>query len=298
MNLKMEVKNCWGVIVTFFPDTDFENNIALIHQQIQNLVIIDNSAEQHVQKRLEAIAKSYNATLIINDKNLGIAEALNQGVEHVQQTAAEWLFCFDQDSQIRSDYFEIMRRSASSQTSRLFLLGCNYINVRSNKPKIPLCSKSSDKFELVERKTVITSGMLVPMPLINLIGAFRADYFIDSVDHEYCLRARKHKYPVLMTREIGMSHLIGTNEISPNWFMSLVPRHNTLRKYYMTRNALLTVQEYWRTEKMWGVKQLVRIIAEACSIILFEDNKRAMLSAMLKGARDAFKQRTGALDNG
>jgi rhamnosyltransferase len=294
MNVKIEAENCWGVIVTFFPNTDFEKNIELIHQQIQNIVIVDNSAEQNVHKRLEVIAKTYNTTLIKNDKNLGIAEALNQGVEHVQLTSAEWLFCFDQDSQIRPDYFDIMCRSASSQTSRFFLLGCNYIDARSNRPRIPLC-KLSDRFELVERKTVITSGMLIPMPLIDSIGVFRADYFIDSVDHEYCLRARKYKYPVLMTREVGMSHLIGVNEPGSNRFTSLVPRHNSTRKYYMTRNALLTVKEYWPTEKMWGLKQFVRIIVETCAVILFEGDKRKKLGAMRKGLCDALKQQSGAL---
>ena len=294
MNVKIEAKSCCGVIVTFFPDKDFEKNIALIHQQIQNVVIVDNSAAHNVHTRLEGIAKTYNATLIKNDKNLGIGEALNQGVEHSKLTGAEWLFCFDQDSQIRPDFFDIMCRAASSQTNRYFLLGCNYIDAKSNRSRIPLC-KQGARCELVERKTVITSGMLIPIPLIELIGDFRADYFIDSVDHEYCLRARKNKYPVLITPEVGMSHLIGANEPGSNCFTSLVPRHNSTRKYYMTRNALLTAKEYWSTEKMWGLKQLVRIIVETLSVILLEDDKRKKLSAMLKGFRDAFKQQTGAL---
>lgn len=41
-----------------------------------------------------------------------------------------------------------------------------------------------------ERKTLITSGMLIPLSLFGKIGMFREDYFIDSVDHEFCLRAR------------------------------------------------------------------------------------------------------------
>jgi rhamnosyltransferase len=294
MSVKIEAENCCGVVVTFFPDKDFEKNIALICQQIQNVVIVDNSAEHSVHKRLEEIAKTYNATLIKNGKNEGIGEALNQGIEHSKKTGAEWLFCFDQDSQIRPSFFDIMRLAAISQTNRYFLLGCNYIDAKSNRPRIPL-SNQGVQCDVVERKTVITSGMLVPMPLIELIGVFCADYFIDSVDHEYCLRARKYKYPVLMTREVGMSHLIGVNESGSNRFASLVPRHNSTRKYYMTRNALLTAKEYWPTEKMWGLKQFVRIIVETCAVILFEGDKRKKLSAMLKGLCDALKQQSGAL---
>ncbi len=294
MNVKIEAKNCCGVVVTFFPDKDFEKNFALIYQQIKNLVIVDNSASGHVHKRLDGIAETYNATLIKNEKNLGVGEALNQGVEYSKLMGAEWFFCFDQDSQIRPDFFDIMSRAAPSQTNSYFLLGCNYIDEKSNRPRITLC-KQGALCELVERKTVITSGMLIPMPLVELIGGFRADYFIDSVDHEYCLRVRKRNYPVLMTREIGMSHLIGDNQSGLNRFTSLVPRHNSIRKYYMTRNALLTAKEYWSTEKIWGLKQLVRIVVETLSVILFEDDKRGKLGAMVKGIRDGIKQQSGAL---
>jgi len=294
MSLKLEAKNCCGVVVTFFPDENFEKNLALIHQQIPNVIIVDNSANENVDKRLEAIVKTCNITVIKNDKNMGIGEALNQGVEYSKKIGAAWLFCFDQDSQIRSDFFGIMSRAVSLQTNNYFLLGCNYINAKSNTPRIPLC-KRGGQCELVHRKTVITSGMLVPMPVADLIGGFRADYFIDSVDHEYCLRARRNKYPVLMTREVAMSHLIGANELGSNRFTSLIPRHNSIRKYYMTRNALLTAKEYWSTEKMWGSKQLVRIVVEIISVILLEDDKRKKLRAMLRGLSDGIKQQSGAL---
>lgn len=294
MSVKIEAKDCCGVVVTFFPDADFEKKFSLICQEIKNVVVVDNSAAGDVHTRLEEIVKTHNAALIKNTRNLGIGEALNQGIGHSKQTGAEWLFCFDQDSQIRPGFFDIMRRAVSFQTNRYFLLGCNYIDTKNDRPRIPLCKQGSP-CEPVELKTVITSGMLIPIPLVELIGVFRADYFIDSVDHEYCLRARKNKYPVLITREVGMSHLIGANEPGSNRFTSLVPRHNSMRKYYMTRNALLTAKEYWRTEKVWGGKQIVRILVEACSVILIEEDKRNKLSAMLKGFRDAVKQRIGSL---
>lgn len=293
MSAKIEAKDCSGVVVTFFPDVDFEKKFSLICQEIKNVVIVDNSAAQDVHIRLEDIVKTHNATLIKNTRNLGIGEALNQGVEHSKQIDAKWLFCFDQDSQIRPGFFDIMSRAVSFQKNRYFLLGCNYIDAKTHKPRIPLCEQGF-LCEPIERKTVITSGMLVPMALVELIGVFRADYFIDSVDHEYCLRARRNKYPVLMTREVGMSHLIGAKQAGSNYFTTLVPRHNPTRKYYMTRNALLTTKEYWTTEKVWGCKQIVRILVEMCSIILFEDDKQKKLNAMLKGFRDAVKQKTGS----
>lgn len=294
MSVKIETNSCCGVVVTFFPDESFEKNIALIFDQIQNVIIVDNSATHEVHKRLEEIAKKYSATLIKNDENLGIAEALNQGVEYSKQIGAEWLLCFDQDSRIKSDFIDLMRVSANFQPDRNFLLGCNYIDAKSNRPRIPV-GKLNSRSEVVERKTVITSGMLVPMHLLELIGGFRADYFIDSVDHEFCLRARRNNFRVLMTLEIGMSHLIGAHEPGQNRVTSFIPRHNSVRKYYMTRNALLTAKEYWPSEKMWGMKQVVRIIVETLSVILFEDDKQKKLIAIFKGFRDAVKNQSGAL---
>jgi rhamnosyltransferase len=50
-----------------------------------------------------------------------------------------------------------------------------------------------------ETVTTITSGSLVSLTVFQLLGGLRDDFFIDCVDHEYCLRARAHGFRVMIT---------------------------------------------------------------------------------------------------
>ncbi len=288
----MEVNNCCGVVVTFFPDDKFETNFSLIVQQIPNVVIVDNSAAVDVQHRLEKLVAQYNTKLVKNSKNLGIGEGLNQGIDYAKEVGAKWLFCFDQDSAVKANYFDVMNRASSLLLSERFILGCNYLNTKNNRPRHTR-RYSKGLNGLIVKKTVITSGMLIPLSLVDAIGYFRADYFIDSVDHEYCLRARKNGCKVLLTSEVGLYHEIGLNQTESKPLVSVVPQHSPLRKYYMTRNTLVTSKNYWHEEKLWGIKQVVRIVIELISVLLFEDSKREKLRAMVSGIRDAMRGRLG-----
>ena len=60
-----------------------------------------------------------------------------------------------------------------------------------------------------ERKTVITSGCLVDAAFAREIGGFRDDFFIDQVDHEFCLRTRANGRRVAISAKPVMQHSVG-----------------------------------------------------------------------------------------
>ena len=79
-----------------------------------------------------------------------------------------------------------------------------------------------------------------------MIGAFREEFFIDSVDYDYCLRARSRGFRVIKLCRVGMIHSLGEaeqNDIGP--LKVYTTNHNPMRRYYMFRNSTVLAREYF-----------------------------------------------------
>ena len=87
-----------GIIVTYFPDPDFEIRLAAIAREISPVLVVDNTADAAMSDRLAAACKRCGCRLLLNRSNLGIAAALNRGFGELEQLGFIWAVAFDQDS--------------------------------------------------------------------------------------------------------------------------------------------------------------------------------------------------------
>ncbi len=60
---------------------------------------------------------------------------------------------------------------------------------------------------------MITSGSFVQLDILREIGGFKDELFIDSVDDEYCMRARDHGFAIIEATAFGTEHKIGAPRI-------------------------------------------------------------------------------------
>src|SRR5881296_3795995 len=70
-----------AVVVTYHPDELFPERIERLSTQVDSLVIVDNHSGEATVSMLRGIASCQSAKLLLNPENLGIAAALNIGVE-------------------------------------------------------------------------------------------------------------------------------------------------------------------------------------------------------------------------
>ena len=71
-------------IVAFNPDIDrLESNILNIRNQVEKLYVIDNASDN--LKDIEKLCDKYDAHLVANIENYGIAKALNQMCQFAQR---------------------------------------------------------------------------------------------------------------------------------------------------------------------------------------------------------------------
>lgn len=285
--------NCCAIIVVYFPDTAFFSRLDAWTACFQQLVLVSNGATEAFWQQFANYRAHSSATftLISNPHNLGIAAALNQGLNLALAQQFTWVVTFDQDTQCYPFLLQEFEHIYSNASDKPLLLGSNYWHAALNQPLMPENATGC----CFERKTIISSGMLLWTGLPAIIGYFREDYFIDSVDHEFALRARRHGYRVWISSRLLMHHHIGSARTDHRCRYLRIPEHSALRKYYIFRNCLTTVFSYARQEPVWCLRQFVRLAVELLAIIGYERPKLRKLRAAFLGLSHAVRGKMGEL---
>jgi rhamnosyltransferase len=282
-----EKKNICAVIVTYHPDASFSDHVKCIARQVGQVVVVDNHSDSDSVSMLQDSCKGLKVELILNDCNLGVAAALNQGVNLAHEMAFSWVLLFDQDT--RPLDFMVHTLAAVykgyPEKDRLALIGSNYY--KGDSGRVSYESGSDASCLWMTQKAVITSGSLLRVSVFREIGPFRDELFIDHVDHEYCLRARGRGFDVVVTCSPVMMHSIGTvtwhNFL---WRKAETSNHSALRRYYMARNDIVIAKEYMSTEPVWVLGKLYSRFTSIVLICFFEKHKLAKLKLSALGFLD------------
>ena len=286
------------MIVTYNPDDSFVARFQHLATQVGNVIVVDNhSADAAVCMLTEAIA-TLNLTLIANSENLGIASALNIGLERATAAGFEWVLLLDQDTLPALDMVEILREAYDQfpDKHRLAVIGSNFKNPRTGQTRYS--PEVTDGCCWREMEAVITSGSLVSICAFQEIGAYRSEYFIDCVDFEYCLRARSKGFKVIIAKKAGMWHAIG--ESTPRrllWKTVHPTRYSPVRRYYMMRNNIALAKEYLYQEPRWTLRTLNSVLKSLLVLCVFEDQKWAKIKiatmGLLDGLLSDFRRKLG-----
>lgn len=236
-----------AIIVTYQPDTGaLDLLIDSIADQVHGIVIADNSPD------MGDIAHRYAArpiTYLSMRTNIGIAAAQNTGIAHARTCGASHVILFDQDSRATTHMVQTLLAS-SRERPDTGSAGPRYVDERQDNPppfiriegwRLHRCQCSANATVPVDY--LIASGCLIPMSVVDVVGNMREDLFIDYVDIEWGLRARRHGYQSYGVCAANMAHSLGDTPIQ---FMGKnIPLHSPLRHYYHFRNAVLLYKEPW-----------------------------------------------------
>lgn len=279
-----------AVVAAFHPDPGLEDRLSLILPQVNSLIVIDNTPTALRKRRIKLPEMADRDTCLIeNTENLGVGAALNQGLEHAIRLGCEWLLTLDQDSTCHDDLVETLLTAKAICEPPPVIIGSNYFDPRNGTTKV----KQDRTPEFIDQITVITSGTLVDVHFATAIGGFRADYFIDQLDHEFCLRARANRGRVVISRKVVMKHSVG--EAGGAWLpvLGYLPNHSPLRKYYIARNSLVTITRHWREEPGWCLRRVIRLFLGLLLAVTLEKQRRNKAQAFIFGMLDALQRKMG-----
>jgi len=289
-----------AIVITYHPPDEFARVIERILPQVGAIVIVDNGSRDAKLTCLREIAAHPSIELICNGENLGIAKALNLGIQRASALGFAWVLLCDQDSYPNADMVASLDavRASFPDPAHLAVIGSGYDDELDMAGAPTGKERGGDEHGGMpwhDMESVITSGSLLSLAAFAAIGPFREEFFIDHVDTEFCLRARLKHYRVIKTRGALMSHAIGaptTHRIL--WMQKRTTNHAPDRRYYFTRNDTVLLHERGNHPAgLWILKGLTRSLRTCKRILLYEQMKTEKLTAVIGGWWDGVRGRLG-----
>ena len=290
-----------AVIVTFRPDLlALEAQLARLKPQVPAILLIDNASDATTRDALRGLAQAFSAALVENTCNLGIAAALNQGIARARAEGATHVLLMDQDSLPDADMVAQLHAGLARVTALgpVAAVGPVARDLRNGEPApfvrigFPLNRKiAAAAGEDVRCDFLITSGSLVPMAAVDVVGGMDADLFIDNVDLEWAFRAARAGHAAYGVGDARMGHRIGDGVRRLPLGASFV--HSPVRLYYMMRNRVLLYRRA-ATPAVWIAQDVPRALLKLLRFSLLVRPRGANARAMLAGVRDGIRGRVGA----
>ncbi len=142
--------------------------------------------------------------------------------------------------------------------------------------------------------TSMTSGALMPTWIFDKIGLFSAEYFIDQVDTEYCLRIRAAGYLVADSRSAILLHATGSPKKLRFPFFSFEPTNqNAQRRYYLSRNRVAVYKKYFRIFPGVISHAMYYASRETIKCLVAERDRPRKLRSFLLGTWDGLTGKMG-----
>lgn len=279
-----------AIVILYNPNEIVIGNIQSYINSVERLYIIDNT-EVPVTQITERLCELPNSVYLHDHENLGIATRLNQASSMARNDGYDWLLTMDQDSSFKEDtlinYLKCVNTFKEKGTISMF--GISYFE-----------EKTGNQFcNSIKVNHLITSGSLLNLQLVPVIGGFDENLFIDEVDFEYCLRSVLKRFGIFRFTNIFLTHNLGETSYHRSFKNSkLTSRvlHSPERIYYMTRNLLYVRSKYRKTFTS-EIKLRKKILLNRFkNNILYNKKRFLVIKYIAKAYWDYKKNRMGKLE--
>ena len=188
-------------IVTYNPDINKLKQCFLsICRQVDAVLIVDN-ASYNIDKIKDLIKNfTIKKQVIVNNKNLGIAKALNQILNYASDNNFEWFLTLDQDSICNKKMIEIYKQYCLSDVAQI---SC----IIKDRNRGVINGKAFGEIDYC-----ITSGALNNTLKLKSVGGYDNEFFIDGVDIDVSLKLKKNGNRIIKVNYLGLLHEIGSGK--------------------------------------------------------------------------------------
>lgn len=286
-----------AVVVSYHPAAEIIANVAALLDQVDEVVIVDNGSGEETRGLLGRLGGYPKVSVIYSQENLGIAAALNIGVNHAKATGHQWVATFDQDSKVTPGMIKTMLRAYDMypEKERVAGLSPRYQNQSTGQIATSRSNFSdSDTLPYAEVLVVVTSGNLLKLSVFDAVGYFNEALFIDHVDTEFCLRCASLGYKILEVKDAILLHCTGVPVL--HRFLGkerTTTNHSIMRRYYIARNTIYVYKKFAFSYPAWVVLDAYKSLKVMIMLLLFETERRQKLAAIIRGVIHGLSGRMG-----
>ncbi|RJS45425.1 hypothetical protein [Nocardioides cavernaquae] len=283
------------IFVLFRPTSQHVENLRAARSQCDAIVAVDNTPEPDLALHDEFRAAGVD---VVDNRNAGgLAGAYNRGTELLLERGVELVFLLDQDSTIDDSFCQRMAADCAPLRGTPFLVGPRIHETRAGN-LMPLMPPTNPGFEVPEVdgltpvEFLISSGSAFSAEAFRVLGEFREDFFIESVDIEYGLRGWARGVPSFANTRVTLDQTTGNISVHGEKFTF---NHHAERCYYRARNYLFTLREYFPPRQ--AARALRFALQQVLLVLRFEDRKAQKVVATLAAVYDGLRGNLGRFED-
>jgi rhamnosyltransferase len=281
-----------AVVVFYRPDLNVAKRVlSSLAAQVDTIFAVDNTPGSSEDLSV-LVAEFAGASYLPLEDNKGIATAQNAGIRQSAATGHSHVLLLDQDSAVPPGMVGALLKAETKLLragARVAAVGPLYVDKKTNTLSYAIRYRwfrvnkvliDPSAIYPVESDWLISSGSLIRTSVLEEVGPMLDELFIDWVDAEWGMRARKLGLRSFVVPNASMDHSVGDS--SGRVLGHTINFHNLTRNYYIVRNAtyLLRPREMgWR----WVTVMLLKIPRHIAVHSWYSERKLRSL-AVLVGA--------------
>lgn len=264
-------------------------------------IVVDNASSDDSVKIISD--KFPNVTLITNKENLGFAEGSNIGIRYALEGGADYVFLLNNDAIIDEETVTELVQVAESD-DKIGIIGsriCCYdrpdriqsagahIGIKTGRVWYPDYGKSitTTDGKAVDVDAVSGTAMMVKREVIEKVGMLDPTFFCYFEDTDWCIRARKTGYRVVIVPMSKIWHKGGASTGGGATPTSI---------YYSVRNHLLVMNKnYPISDPFHRLFRDLSIIDLSLAYVLLSSkvDRTERIRALWGGIKDFYLKRLG-----
>lgn len=308
-----------AVVVSYQPDTAaLDQLVSRLLPQVAALVVVDNGSDAATVAHLAALVDGLvdepgdgptrpEAQLVALGRNVGVGAAQNLGIDRARQVGATHVLLSDDDSLPAPDMVErlVAALTAAAPADRVAAVGPVTVDPRTGSAPLVFTDQGLAPRRIPHLPTrdgaqvdvafLIASGCLVDLRALDDVGPMNADLFIDHVDLEWGVRARRAGWTLRVVVGARLEHALGDTTRQVPGRARAVHIQSPVRNYYTVRNTvhLIRTRFFHRAWRRGYRRWITRYIAY---YLLAVPPRATRARLMARGLRDAWTGRLGPLD--
>lgn len=274
-----------AVVILYNPDKTVFQNINSYADELDRVYLYDNSTIKNIEV-VEKLKKIKNAVFLGGKGNMGLPAAFNETAILARKENYTWMVTFDQDSIAEAGMVKSMREYAdSSACDGKVAIISPVVNEIDN-------SKMVQKSYCTYCDKVIQSGAMHNLNIMDDIGGYDENMFIDEVDNEYCARCIVNGYKIVKLNNALLMHNQQDEKVVKKFVEGItvfINKFSSDRYYYRYRNALYCYDKY---------KDIYPLYALDCKNTIRKMDLQLKYDGNLEEHREAVKQAVSDYESG